>query len=321
MDESINNRSHVDINLHERSDYSLPKIKGANSNGRYRESNSHSSLNKSRNSIQSASRFYQGPSNKYGYYVPDNYSYIDKPRTFMISKSKNKDFISTVVKQKQNIPGPQHYETQVNLLMKKNISIYKKKRYLEIIYQITIYRESFAEDIMKMSKQTPGVGSYTINNQPKIKGCYKQQYSDFVKFHFKIEISRKLVVWMRQSLMHCRYLVIILLLELQLLFQIKLNQELTKQKSLALKIRPETEMELTLKKRDVERKNSPSPVSYKTEDAWSKTQAPRVSYIISKGKNLKFTDIVQKNSSKIPSVGHYDISKSFDKISRPKGWK
>lgn len=37
------------------------------------------------------------------------------------------------------------------------------------------------------------------------------------------------------------------------------------------------------------RKNDPSPVSYKTEDAWKKTQAPRVSMFVSKSKNLKFT--------------------------------
>jgi hypothetical protein len=46
-----------------------------------------------------------------GYYVPDNYAHLEKPKTFMISKSKDKDFISTVTKQKAFLPGPAHYET------------------------------------------------------------------------------------------------------------------------------------------------------------------------------------------------------------------
>ena len=50
-------------------------------------------------------------------------------------------------------------------------------------------------------------------------------------------------------------------------------------------------MEKTLKQREIQRKNDPSPTSYKAEDAWAKTQKPRVSLIISKGKNLKFTGI------------------------------
>lgn len=80
-------------------------------------------------------------------------------------------------------------------------------------------------------------------------------------------------------------------------------------------------MEKDLRKREIERKNSPSPVSYKTEDAWRKTQAPRLSMAIVKSPNLKFTDIVVKQKKMVPGVGHYDLSKSYDKIARPKGYK
>jgi hypothetical protein len=63
-----------------------------------------------------------------GYYVPDNKAYIEKPHAFMISKTQNQDFMSKVLKLKANMPAPTDYETQVNLLMKKNLSIYKKQR-------------------------------------------------------------------------------------------------------------------------------------------------------------------------------------------------
>ena len=48
----------------------------------------------------------------------------------MISKSKGKDFITTVQKERGPLPASTQYETQVNMLWKKNISIYKKKRYI-----------------------------------------------------------------------------------------------------------------------------------------------------------------------------------------------
>ena len=62
--------------------------------------------------------------------MPDNRAYLEKPQSFMISKTKDMDFISQEVKKKGYIPASNQYETQVNLLMKKNISIYKKQRYV-----------------------------------------------------------------------------------------------------------------------------------------------------------------------------------------------
>lgn len=63
-----------------------------------------------------------------GYKMPDNKAHLERPHTFMISKTDNMDFISQIVKQKNLIPACNQYETEVNLLMKKNLSIYKKQR-------------------------------------------------------------------------------------------------------------------------------------------------------------------------------------------------
>jgi hypothetical protein len=66
-----------------------------------------------------------GPS----YKMPDTRAYIPKPREFMISKSKDRDFLSAVTKDTKGSPGPTTYNVGLNLLMKKNVAIYKKERY------------------------------------------------------------------------------------------------------------------------------------------------------------------------------------------------
>eukprot|EP00347_Sterkiella_histriomuscorum_P012830 403367062 len=309
LNQSLLDKSSYNLNLN----VSLPQIKGAShSQDRYGRSNTHSVLNQSVSELRkSESRFSRNPHAKFdqsinnisvsdmirqsrnqssfgidGYYVPDNQAHLEKPKTFLITQSKNNDFISQVQKQTRDLPAPNQYETQVNLLMKKNISIYKKKR------------TSFTDDLIKASKQTPGVGHYQLIKKPKIKGCYKQTLE-------RISCMDEAMYASLQVPGHYPTPKI----------------ELFKPKTSAFKIRNETQMEKDLRKRDVERKNDPSPVTYKTEDAWKKTQAPKLGNYVSKSKNLKFTDIVQKNNKGMPSVGQYDVEKSLDRISKPKGWK
>ena len=80
----------------------------------------------------------------------------------MISKSHGRDHLTDLLKQKKSIPGPTAYNTTLNLLMKKNMFIYKKDR------------TSFCDDIIKKAKETPGVGIYQPLFKDKVKGSFKR---------------------------------------------------------------------------------------------------------------------------------------------------
>lgn len=67
-----------------------------------------------------------------------------------------------MLKEKKGIPGPTQYDVGLNLLMKKNVSIYKKER------------TSFCDDIVKKAKETPGVGTHNPIIKDKIKGSFKR---------------------------------------------------------------------------------------------------------------------------------------------------
>ena len=61
------------------------------------------------------------------------------------------------------MPGPTQYEVGLNIMLKKNLSIYKKDR------------KSFCEDIIKKAKETPGVGAYDCTKmKDKVKGIFKR---------------------------------------------------------------------------------------------------------------------------------------------------
>lgn len=60
--------------------------------------------------------------------MPNNDAYLEKPRTFMITKSHKNDYLHALMKEKANVPSPDKYTHPPTLLFKKNISIYKKDR-------------------------------------------------------------------------------------------------------------------------------------------------------------------------------------------------
>jgi len=62
-----------------------------------------------------------------GYRIPKQDNYY-KPYVPFISKSKELDFVSRVQKDHSSIPPPDKYETGVSMLLKKNLSIYKRER-------------------------------------------------------------------------------------------------------------------------------------------------------------------------------------------------
>jgi hypothetical protein len=61
------------------------------------------------------------------------------------------------------MPGPTQYEVGLNIILKKNLAIYKMDR------------KSFCEDIIKKAKETPGVGAYDCTKmKDKVKGIFKR---------------------------------------------------------------------------------------------------------------------------------------------------
>ena len=100
------------------------------------------------------------------YKIPDTSAYLAKPHPFTISKSKDRDYLAPILKEKKNLPSPTQYDVTNSIIMKKNLVIYKTDR------------RSFCDDIAKKSKEVPGVGIYNPKTDEKIKGIFKR----YVKF-------------------------------------------------------------------------------------------------------------------------------------------
>ena len=90
------------------------------------------------------------PNGVAGYKVPDPDLRFNFPgeRKFLMPKSKNKNFLDSLIHSKRIIPGPGNYVKQANWAKGRNLSIY------------TMNRKSFIDDIMRKSKLTPGIGKY-----------------------------------------------------------------------------------------------------------------------------------------------------------------
>jgi hypothetical protein len=67
-----------------------------------------------------------------------------------------------MLKEKKDWPGPTQYNVGLSLLLKKNVSIYKRER------------TSFCNDIAKQAKLTPGVGTHNPIIKEKVKGLFKR---------------------------------------------------------------------------------------------------------------------------------------------------
>ena len=91
-------------------------------------------------------------------------------------------------------------------------------------------------------------------------------------------------------------------------------------------------MEQSLQKRSLSRKNEPSPGSYEVEKSIDKTQGRKSFQVkITNSKFLKFTgektlitlvvELIAQQKKQVPAVGQYDIEKSLDRISKPRGYK
>tara|TARA_B100000780_G_C20948189_1_gene378232 strand:+ start:416 stop:691 length:276 start_codon:yes stop_codon:yes gene_type:complete len=85
-------------------------------------------------------------------------------------------------------------------------------------------------------------------------------------------------------------------------------------------LRPESDKEKELKVKKYAKNNSPSPVTYRKEEALEKTAVfnkTGVNFKISKEKKKTFADKIQERSKKTPGIGRYDPHLAIDKVSRP----
>ena len=86
------------------------------------------------------------------------------------------------------------------------------------------------------------------------------------------------------------------------------------------RMKPETEMEKKIKARKWERNNDPSPFSYNTEKSYLKlshANASNENHTFSKMPKISFQVEFEKRSSKVPSVGAYNIQPASEKIYKP----
>ena len=96
---------------------------------------------------------------------------------------------------------------------------------------------------------------------------------------------------------------------------------LYKNRILSYKIKPfhgDKDAQYKFKKND-----SPSPFTYRDDEAYKNTQVFSKNYSISKTKKQNFAETISARKKNIPGVGKYDVTKS-DKIvtlGLSKGWK
>ena len=66
----------------------------------------------------------------------------------------------------------------------------------------------------------------------------------------------------------------------------------------------------------IEQNNSPSPTTYKKDEAFDKLTGKNRSFQIPKSKMSNFFERTIKNKEYLPAVGHYDVLKAQSKISK-----
>ena len=66
----------------------------------------------------------------------------------------------------------------------------------------------------------------------------------------------------------------------------------------------------------IEQNNSPSPMTYKNDEAFDKLTAKNRSFVVPKQKQINYFERIIKNKSGIPSVGLYDIPKADNFITK-----
>lgn len=160
-------------------------------------------------------------------------------------------------------------------------------------------RKTYCEDLKRLSKLVPGVGTYDPKRfEPKVLGCPN---SKLPKYSF-IDEAKAIG---KETPGHYKAVPL----------------TLTRSRSAAWKIRKISEKEMEIKERSAKKDNSPCVHTYHPERSIEATLRHGSYFRIPKTKNKKFTEIVAQEKKHVPGVGRYNLEKSLDFISRPKGWK
>ena len=81
-----------------------------------------------------------------GYNIPKFNAHLDKPVAYKMGKESSRDFITEIIKKKSYIPGPEIYNTEGSMILKKKVSFSKLPRITE------------AHEIMKAAEKLPSPG-------------------------------------------------------------------------------------------------------------------------------------------------------------------
>ena len=157
---------------------------------------------------------------------------------------------------------------------------------------------SYFEDVINQAKKTPGVGKYELIKKQKILGnyTYATQGGGF---------TDAAVYQGQQSPSHYP----------------AVDQNLIKDRTLSYKITPFKGDKEALHK--FKKNDSPSPLSYRADEAYKSSQPNARNYSISKGKKTNFAENESNRKKLVPGVGKYDVGRA-DKIitsGLSKGWK
>lgn len=197
---------------------------------------------------------------------------LPKNPGFKIVKSRQRDIMGEFIKHIKNFPGPSQYETGGNFLPRQKHSIYKLNR-------IT----TFAEEA-KRNEKSPEPGRYHKELKTKPPGCFKlkEERAGFLEQAIADGLS---------SPSHY---------EAAKLEKYKMPREINWTIKASKKKRFEK----------IEQNNSPSPMTYKNDEAFDKLTHKNRSFVVPKQKMINYFERVIKNKSGIPSVGQYDIPKA-----------
>ena len=157
---------------------------------------------------------------------------------------------------------------------------------------------SYFEDVINQAKKTPGVGRYELLGKQKILGnyTYATQGGGF---------TDTAVFKGQQSPSHYQ----------------AIDQDKIKNRVISYKISPFKGDKEALHK--FKKNDSPSPFTYRDDEAYKSTQTHTKNYSISKGKKTNFAENESNRKKIVPGVGKYDVNRA-DKIITlgvSKGWK
>jgi hypothetical protein len=203
--------------------------------------------------------------------LPKFNALLDKPPNFKIIKTRTRDLLGDMIKPIAKNPGPDKYETQVNILPLHGYKIYKLNR-------IT----TFAEEAKRMEKlPSPGQYHQELKKKPPGASKLKEERLGFIDQ----AIADSMITPSHYNSPRLE----------------SYKPRVSQWKIIATKKH---------RFEKLEQDNSPSPVTYKNDEAKDKSTHKNRSFQIPKDKIVNYFDRIIKRKNFVPSVGLYEIPKA-----------